>query len=390
MRRIRCAPRTDAARSLESQGLSFHGVDDYWNEKAFYQFTSDQIDVLESATETLHAMCLQAVRHVVHRMDFARLGIPRRFWEKIVESFEEEDFSLYGRLDLAYDGSSPPKLLEYNADTPTSVLESAVCQWYWLADVFPDADQFNALHEKLVGRWRALGGSGAVHFASLRDNEEDWVSGAYLMDTAEQAGREVRWIAIEDIGWDSARSRFVDEDRNPIETMFKLYPWEWIFREDFGRHVLGNGTMFIEPPWKAILSCKGLLPVLWELFPGHELLLPAYFQPGRLDAYARKPLYSREGANVELVRGGTVLAKQEGPYGTQACIEQALHPLACFDGHYAVIGSWLVGGQAAGICIREDASPITTDQSRFVPHIIEPGASNGGDPYHAALAGSGG
>ena len=45
-------------------------------------------------------------------------------------------------------------------------------------------------------------------------------------------------------------------------------------------------------------------------------------------------------------------------------------PLPDFDGHHPVIGSWVIANQAAGIGIREDTSPITGNNSRFVPHYF--------------------
>lgn len=321
-------------------------------------------------------MCVSAARYAVSAQRLGSLGIPKEFWPAIAASMRARDFSLYGRFDLAYDGHNPPKLLKYNADTPTSLLESAVCQWFWMKDKFPEADQFNSVHERLIEQWRKLPGDAPLHLASLRDNEEDWVCATYLQDTVVQAGRVAQHIAIEDIGWDAARHAFVDLDGAPIANLFMLYPWEWMLREDFGRHVPDSATRFIEPLWKSVLSCKGLLPILWELYPDHPNLLPAYFEadrPARLTHYARKPLYSREGANVRLVDGARVLAEDDGPYGAEGFVCQVLAPMPAFDGMYPVIGAWVVGDEPAGMCIREDRTPITTIMSHFVPHYFEPG-----------------
>jgi len=122
--------------------------------------------------------------------------------------------------------------------------------------------------------------------------------------------------------------------------------------------------------WKAALSCKGLLPILWETFPNHPNLLPAYFEAGRLSAYVKKPLYSREGANIALYSNDECLFRSDGPYGDQGYIYQALQALPCFDGHHAVIGSWVIDGQGAGMCVREDSSAVTTNTSNFVPHYF--------------------
>jgi glutathionylspermidine synthase len=370
MKRERRAARPGYAATVEAQGLSFHARDGYWTEDACYRFSLAEIEVVEAATAELHAMCMQALRTVVEAGRLGELKIPESFWQPIATSLRRNDFSLYGRFDLAYDGRSAPKLLEYNADTPTSLLESAVCQWFWMRDCFPKADQFNSLHERLIARWKALPGSGAVHLASLAGDEEDFACIAYLMDTVTQAGRLAKRLDIEALGWDPKARAFVDVEGEAIEYLFKLYPWEWLMREEFGAHIADGTTQFIEPPWKSVLSCKGLLPILWELFPGHPNLLPAYFEPGKLTDYARKPLYSREGSNIALYAGDACLKEALGPYGEEGCIYQQLHVLPAFDGRFPVIGSWLVDGEPAGMCIREDASPITTNSSHFIPHYF--------------------
>lgn len=370
MERLVIAPRADHGRKLESQGLSFHAWDDYWKEDACYRFTAAEIDQIEAAAEELHDIYRTAAAFVIKHNRLGQLGIPEAFWPAIAESFRNDDFSLYGRFDLAFNGKNPPKLLEYNADTPTSLLESAVCQWYWLEDVFPQHDQFNSLHERLVAQWQKLPGLTPIYLASIQDNEEDWVCTTYLMDTVAQAGREPRHIAIEDLGWSTESNRFVDTEGNLIDNLFKLYPWEWLMREDFGSRIPCSATRFIEPLWKSMLSCKGMLPILWEMYPGHPNLLPAFFEPGKLTSYARKPLYSREGANVELNANGRIIASDDGPYGQEGFVYQALADIPCLDGKYPVIGAWIVGDAAAGMCLREDVSPITTNMSNFVPHYF--------------------
>ena len=371
MQRVKVEPRPDYAAKLEAQGLSFHARDAYWREDVCYRLTSAEVDTLEAATQELHGMCMEAARHLVRNRRLAELQIPAEFRDAIAASLERGGFSLYGRFDLLYDGSAPPKLLEYNADTPTALLESAVCQWFWLEDCFPEADQFNSIHERLIARWKQLPGLGPVHLACLEDQEEDWACTAYLRDTLTQAGRRCEQLSIEAIGWDPAGRNFVDLTGRPIQTLFKLYPWEWMMREQFAPHLLQAGMTIIEPLWKSLLSCKGLLPVLWELYPGHPNLLPAYFKPDGLKAYARKPLYSREGANVTLVQADGSSTTTEGPYGAEGYVYQALAPVPEFDGVHPVIGSWLVNGEAAGIGIREDRAYVTSNTSQFVPHYFD-------------------
>jgi len=213
-----------------------------------------------------------------------------------------------------------------------------------------------------------LPADGRVYFAGDADCAEDQGNLEYLRDTAIQAGLDARAIAIADIGWDG--SRFVDLEERALAALFKLYPWEWMARETFGGYLLKNTMKVIEPPWKMLLSNKAILPILWEMFPGHPNLLAASFEPGRFATdYVKKPLYSREGANVSIRAGGEIV-EAPGEYGAEGFIWQAYHALPQFDGNHTVIGSWIVGEEPAGIGIREDSSPITRNSSRFVPHYF--------------------
>jgi glutathionylspermidine synthase len=372
MRRIAITPRPNWKERLESTGLIFHSADGepYWDESACYEFTSDEVDELERATNELHGMCTAAVERVIERNEFSRLKIPEGYERLIVDSWNADERSLYGRIDLAYDGVTPPKMLEYNADTPTAVLEAAVSQWFWLKDVFPEADQFNSIHEHLIARWKNLGITTPVHFSCLKETEEDFCNLEYLRDTAVQSGLTTQQIYVEDIGWNRDKVRFVDLAERPIDYLFKLYPWEWMLADRFAP-MLTKGTMrVIEPVWKLVLSNKGILPILWEMFPSHQNLLRAYTDPTKLGGtYAMKPFYSREGANVVLRHGGAELAA-EGDYGAEGYIFQELHLLPRFDDNFVVIGSWIIGEEAAGIGLREDKNPITKNTSRFVPHYF--------------------
>lgn len=368
-------PRADAKDKLEAIGFSFHSWDGYWNEAASYEFSLEQVECIEAATNELHQLCLNAVDRIVGDEAYLRrFGIPRKYWDYVRASWKKDyDKHLYGRFDLAWDGDMgvAPKMLEYNADTPTSLLESAVAQWYWMEEKRGWCDQFNSVHEVLIDRWRALNLKGVVHFASLADNEEDWVCVAYLEDTARQAGYATKYLTLDQIGYDANLKAFGDMDNDRIVNLFKLYPWEWIFADKFGTFVPESGVQFIEPAWKALLSNKALLPILWEFNKGHPNLLASYFdKPELLRSYAKKPILSREGANVSLVDKGTLVASADGDYGAEGYVYQQLCALPKFGDKYAVIGSWVVGNLSCGMCIREDVSPITTNMSNFVPHFF--------------------
>ena len=384
MQRIACPERSDWRETAEAAGFTFHTIagEPYWDESAYYAFTLQQIERdLEAPTQELDQMCRELVTRAVADERMLRvLRIPERYWTYVTASWKRGDPSLYGRFDLCYDGRGPAKLLEYNADTPTAVFETAVFQWTWLEQaiarqIVPKAaDQFNSLHERLIEGWRAIGKGRMLHLACISDNAEDRGTVAYLEDCARQAGLDTAVLAMADIGR-SPKGVFLDLAERPIELAFKLYPWEWMLREAFGTSLPGAPTQWVEPPWKAIVSNKGILPLLWAMFPRHPNLLPAYFEGDEAaaalgDCYVRKPLYSREGANVELVVGGQPIDADGGPYGAEGYVRQAAAPLPQFDGNYAVLGTWMAAGQACGLSVREDVSPITKNTSRFVPHAI--------------------
>lgn len=372
MQRHTCQPRTDWSAKVEETGLTYHSHVDgpYWDESACYELTADEVNTLEAAGNTLHHLCIEAAEAVIENDWWTRLGIPAVAVPDILRSWERDDFSLYGRFDLSYDGMTPPKLLEYNADTPTALVEASVAQWFWLQETRADADQFNSIHERLIEAWKRFAGQ-TIHFSSIKEHPEDEMTVLYLRDTCEQAGVKTKPVFIEDFGWDRATKRFVDLDHTPIERCFKLYPWEWLWHEEFGVHLTETEIRLIEPTWKMLLSNKGLLPILWELFPEHPNLLPAYELAVPLgDRYIRKPKLSREGSNVSWIEGGVVVEETGGDYGEEGHVYQALATLPEFDGHRPIFGVWMVDHEAAGLGIREDTRRITGNLSRFVPHFF--------------------
>lgn len=394
MRRLTLTPRTEWQQRVEKIGLTFHTLADgspYWDETAYWQFTAREIDRLEAATATIQELCLKAGDVILDQDRLAQMGIPQSAHAAIRAAWNAEPPALYGRLDLAYDGDTI-KLLEYNADTPTGLLEAAVAQWYWLQDCFPDADQWNSLHEKLIAKWKDLKDyvPAPVYFADA-GSDEDRMTVTYLADTAEQAGLKARHIAMHEIGWDARRRQFVDQTNHPMGTLFKLYPWEWLLAEPFAAHALETlppasplveygprkdrrswGSMlWMEPIWKMMWSNKALLAILWELNPGHELLLPAYLDgPRDLKSYVRKPLLGREGAGIAVVRDGTCVEGALDGASAQGYVYQALAPMATAAGKTAVFGSWLIDGEPAGMGIRESKSLVTNNTSCFVPHLF--------------------
>lgn len=393
----------DTAKELGFTFADMHG-EPYWDETSAYRFTLAQIegDIEDPVTE-LHAMCREAVARIVaDELLLDRLGIPTEHHDLIADSWSRNEPEIYGRMDLAYDGTGPAKLLEYNADTPTSLYESASFQWQWLEDqlaagVLPEgADQFNGIHEALVERFRDLFPQDTnIHFTAAAGNPEDYATVEAMAWAAREAGMGAHYSDLDKIAL-GTKGQFLDAEDRVIETLFKLYPWEDFLVDDYAHHIKGSGCMFLEPAWKALLSNKGILPVLWQMFEGHPNLLPAFFADDVADAlvangrplptvsdsfdrvakdlragHVVKPIFSREGAAVSIIKDGEVVeATPAGDYDRHARIVQAYAPLPEFDGFRPIIGAWVVGHACAGMGIREDRSRITQDLSRFKPHFI--------------------
>jgi glutathionylspermidine synthase len=391
-------PRPDWERIVTEQGLIFPttrtpdgGTVPYWNEAAWYEVTLDEVEMLEAATEELWALCLDAVAHMATSMTDERLGLPAGSLDLVRESVRRGDPAVYARFDLAYGADGTVKMLEINGDTPTGLVETGVAQWRWIEDVLPEIDQWNSLHDRLVDRWRELRASGAldgdrVHFLyelgaeGAYDDGEIEMTTHYLMDCAVQAGLTAMAHPISEVGWNPDSRDFRDVHDEPVRNAFKLYPWEAMLADEFGRHLLDRDekrpVRWLEPAWKMLLSTKALLPVLWERNPGHRLLLPAYFdEPGELTDWVRKPLHGREGDNVHVHLADGTDVEMPGTYGAEGFVYQQYAPLPVYGGNYVVLGSWVVGGEAAGMIVRESDEMVTDYFSRVVPHAISDGLS---------------
>lgn len=377
MIRHNAKPRDNWEKTVESQGLIFHHTMGrqivYWNESAYYEFTSAEVDEIERVTYELQQLYLAAAQVVIDKDRFDEFAIPQSFKKTIVQAWNDEPPALYGRFDLARGEDGSLKLLEYNADTPTSLVESAIIQWYWLQDRFPKRDQFNSLHEKIIAKFKDVKPYllGKLYFAHM-DSVEDAINVTYLRDLAEQAGIKCETILMKEVGWGSVERCFVAPDKTIIKSIFKLYPWEWMVREKFASHLIETSgkTQWMEPIWKMLLSNKAMLKVLWELNPGHPNLLEAHYEQGDMTAYVKKPKLSREGANVTIVRYGVTQIATSGDYGQEGYVYQAYLPIKTFNDKTPVIGSWLIDQDPAGMGIRESDNLVTNNLSSFVPHLF--------------------
>lgn len=385
MKRLNTQERINWKEKAEEVGFQFHTMygEPYWDESSMYMFTLDQVenDIEDPSTE-LHSMCKEAVNEIVKSEELMiKMGIPPNMLDYVKNSWSNKEQELYGRFDLAYDGINPVKMLEYNADTPTSLFEASQFQWSWLEDKVedgtlpPNSDQFNNIYDSLVERFKEMFLPGEdIHFTSVGglENLEDYGTVETLAWTARDAGLGAHYTKLEDIGL-SESEQFVDDQSRVIGSLFKLYPWEDMLFDDYSQYLKNARCRMIEPAWKSLVSNKGILPVLWKMFPGHKNLLPSYWanETHNLKNYVTKPIFSREGASINIFENGNIIESSSNrEYDDNPIIIQEYFELPTFDVYKPIIGSWIVGEKCVGMGIREDKSRITQDLSRFKPHFI--------------------
>ena len=135
MQRLACTERDDWRLTAEACGFDFHTIDGerYWDERAHYAFTLQEIELgIEAPTAEIDAMCLALVARAVGDENYLRrLKIPETFWP-LIRTAGTATRAASTAGSTCFDGQGPAKLLEYNADTPTSIFEAAVFQWGWL------------------------------------------------------------------------------------------------------------------------------------------------------------------------------------------------------------------------------------------------------------------
>ena len=382
MKRGEVPCRTD----WEAEVRKYLSSADTWCEGAYYEFEEREISQLESASAELHAMTLSAVeRAVSNEAVFARFHIPATFHDMVQESWKRRDPSVYGRLDLVYDGRSPPQLIEYNGDTPALLGESSPAQWYWFEQqrepYFPEADQFNTVYEGLQRAWYGikdrLRAGETFHFVSSRRSntaDDDWNVCEYHAEVARHCGIRTKQGFIDDLEYRYRDEILIDPDGRAITKLFKLYPWNW-FGLDKGKAflpALSKGKIgFLEPPWKMLVDHKGLLALLWEMFPHHPNLLPAFWDCDSSlgSAYVAKPIFGCEGESLAIHDGHDVVSTP-GTYSDNPVIYQALAELPRFGDKHALIGSWIIGDEPHGIVVREGETRITDNTWKVVPHVF--------------------
>jgi glutathionylspermidine synthase len=381
IRRFGVEARPDWRARVEALGLVDPVLPDgspYWVEDRGYAIEKPQIDLFYDAAAELERLTLAAIDQIVQRDLFDRFDLTPLAARLAGDSWDRQTRNLIGRFDLAFVPGEPPKLLEYNADGAVSLIEAARVQADWRDAHRPDALQWNEIEAHLDNAWRALGLPRLpVHFAGLKDDIEADATLDYLAETARAAQIDARRLDLDEIGWDG--EKFVDLDGNTLRTLAKIYPWAWLVKDDFARHLEFAGTSVIEPAWRMLPADKRFLALLWEMFPGHPNLLPASMEPMSAPCVAKPALgrdgrgviFHANGADKPATGGDTQIAEADDAAEDGPLVWQAMAPSASVDGCHLMAGVWCVASQPSGLGLREADGPFVGGQARFVPHIVE-------------------
>ncbi|GAA4428582.1 glutathionylspermidine synthase family protein [Pontibacter saemangeumensis] len=348
--------------------------------------TEKEADALLDAADTLYDMLVQAVPDELPDAFLNVLGIPENLWPLLRQSWNDErHWHLYGRFDLAQTPEGP-KLLEFNADTATSIPETAVVQWASLAAAGKkDANQYSGLYEALVTQlrtWRMLNDDlpPALLLAYIGASPEDETNCAVIAQAAREAGFDAHLCPIEDISVSTEGTekgiwaQVGSEQWQQFPFLFKLLPWEQIAWEE--PELLESLTLLsrtrnvviANPAYTLLFQSKGMLAWLWKAYPYHPLLLEADLQP-LSGKYIRKPYFGREGQSVEVV-DRVRITKLEGEYDAQQQVYQRWCELPGDKQGYLYQAGVFWSGDGCAIGFRREKG-IITNLSQFVPHVVE-------------------
>ena len=376
---------------LEKIGFSWHTDEDGSKYVAdqLVQVTPTEAEAYYEAANTLYDMYVEAAEHVIENDLFFELGIPFNIVETIKKSWESDvHWHIYGRFDLAggIDGQ-PIKLIEFNADTPTGLFETAVLQWALLkANGMDDAKQFNDVYKAIEANFRRLitlfddtelfderYDGWKILFSSVEGLDEEEVTTRLLQQIATDAGFNTGFEFLQNVQFDE--TGISDANEMEYEYWFKLYPWEDIGSDEGELAVILNEIMqnqkaiILNPAYTVLFQSKGMLKVLCELFPDSPYLLKTSDEP--LDgAYVEKRHFGREGANTKIIDGsGTVIAETDGPYENYKAVYQEY-----VDFPKDSVGNKYQAGvffayEACGLGFRRGGE-IMDNMSKFVGHVL--------------------
>lgn len=379
---------------LESIGFTWHTDNDEssYISNELVSITEDEATAYYEATNELYDMFCEAGQYVIDNNLFHELDIPFNLVEIIKDSWEDDvHWHLYGRFDLAggIDGQAI-KLIEFNADTPTSLFETTIIQWAILKyNNLDESSQFNSLYEALQDNFKRFVTLDSdiekfeeyyeklnwkILFSSVEGNDEEERTTKLLQHIASEAGFHTDFEYIQNVNFSDDG---ISKDDEIFEFWFKLIPWEDIAIDEgelaiiLTQMIKNKKAIIFNPAYTLLFQSKGILKILWDLYPNHPLLLETSFEPLENTKQVEKMCFGREGANVAIVNEDNSLdMKTDGVYGNFKPVYQEYveFPKDNNGDHYQA--GVFYAYEACGLGFRKGGK-ILDNMSKFVGHIVE-------------------
>ncbi|QQF53019.1 glutathionylspermidine synthase family protein [Campylobacter fetus] len=378
---------------LESIGFSWHTDPDNTPYVAdeLVVVSQDECEAYYKAANELYDMYITAAQYVIDNNLFHELGIPFNLIDTIKHSWENDvHWHLYGRFDLAggLDGKQI-KLIEFNADTPTSLFETAIVQWAMLKFNGMDEEaQFNDLYDSLVENFRRLitleedtskfdeyyEGWGIL-FSSIANNIEDENTTRLLQSAAIDAGFKTEFAFVNQV--DFSDENGISYNGENYEYWFKLIPWENIAVEEgelalILKNIIENQkAIILNPAYTLLFQSKGIMKILWDLYPNHPLLLESSFEPLKGKKQVKKPFLAREGANISIINeNGETELETDGEYENGKFLYQEFADFNkdSKENSYQAGIFFAFEGSALGF---RKGGLVLDNYSKFVGHVIK-------------------
>ena len=378
--------------TLEDIGFTWHTDTDgskYVSDE-LVEITQDEAEAYYEAANTIYDMYVQAAEYIIDNNLFFDLGIPFNLIESIKKSWENDvHWHIYGRFDLAggIDGQDI-KLIEFNADTPTALFETALLQWAILkSNNMDEKRQFNNVYEAISENFKRLitlfddtnkfeefYDGWKILFSCVEGNDEEEATTKLLQQMATDAGFVTKFEFLQNVKFDE--DGIYDSDDVNYEYWFKLYPWEDIAVDEpelattLTNIIQNQKAIILNPAYTLLFQSKGILAILYELFPDSPYLLKTSLEPLQGIKHVQKPVFGREGANTSIVNAnGIVETQTEGPYDNYKKVYQEYveFPKDVHKSKYQA--GVFFAYEACGLSFRKGGD-ILDNMSKFVGHII--------------------
>lgn len=378
--------------TLKDLGFTWHTDNDgskYIND-ALILVSPQEAEAYYEAGNTLYEMYAQAAEYVIENDLFFDLGIPFNLIDVIKKSWENDvHWHIYSRFDLAGGiDCKPIKLIEFNADTPTSLFETALLQWALLKhNNMDEAKQFNNLYEALTENFKRLitlfedtelfderYDGWKILFSCMSGNDEEEATTRLLQQIATDAGFHTGFEFLKDLHFDA--EGIYDARGNQYEYWFKLFPWEDIAIDEpelatmLTEIMQNQKAIILNPAYTLLFQSKGMMKILCDLFPDSPYLLQTSFEPLKGVKQVEKTLFGREGANTKIIaEDGSILEQTEGPYENYKKIYQEYVDFPSDSEGVKYQAGLFFAYESCGLSFRKGGE-ILDNMSKFVGHTL--------------------